>query len=74
MEDIAVLTNGIVLDKEIGLTYENATEEIFGEAKKVIIGKDSTTIIGGKGNSETIKRRVEQINTQKAVRKMLYDS
>lgn len=74
MEDIAVLTNGTVLDKEVGLTYENATEEILGEAKKVIIGKDSTTIIGGKGDSETIKRRVEQINTQKAVRKMLCDS
>jgi chaperonin GroEL (HSP60 family) len=67
MEDIAILTNGTVLDKEVGLSFDNSTDEVLGSAKKVIITKDGTTIIGGLGDAETIKRRVDQINTQKAV-------
>jgi chaperonin GroEL len=67
MEDIAILTNGTVLDAEVGLTFENGTEDILGSAKKVIITKDGTTIIGGEGDAETIQRRVDQINGQKEV-------
>lgn len=68
MEDIAILTNGTVLDKEVGLDFENAGDEILGSAKKVIITKDGTTIIGGEGEAETIQKRVDQINVQKDVR------
>lgn len=64
LEDIAVLTGGTVVSTERGMKLEKFNSDWFGEAKKVTITKDSTTIIDAKGEEETITRRVEEIKTQ----------
>jgi chaperonin GroEL len=64
LEDIAILTGGTVISEEQGYKLENADVEHLGTAEKVIIDKDNTTIINGKGNSESIKARVKQIKQQ----------
>ncbi len=61
MEDLAILTNGTVISEEIGLSLEKATVDQLGEAKKVVISKESTTIIDGAGEQGTIDGRCEQI-------------
>jgi chaperonin GroEL len=65
LEDIAVLTNGKVISEDIGLKLENTDLKDLGQARKVISSKDNTTIIEGKGSSEDIKKRVEQIKKEK---------
>ena len=64
LEDIAVLTGGTVVSTERGMKLEKFNSDWFGEAKKVTITKDSTTIIDAKGGEESITKRVEEIKTQ----------
>ncbi len=64
LEDIAVLTGGQVIAEEVGLTLEKATLKDLGQAKRVEIGKEETTIIDGAGESKVIEARVKSIRTQ----------
>ena len=64
LQDIAILTGGNVISEEVGLSLEKATLDDLGEAKKVQITKENTTIIDGAGRAEDIKGRVEQINKE----------
>jgi chaperonin GroEL len=64
LEDIAVLTNGSVISEELGLKLENATIDMLGQAAKVRINKDNTTIIEGKGDKALIDARIVQIKNQ----------
>ena len=61
LEDIATLTGGTVISEEQGYKLENATLEYLGTAEKIIIDKDNTTIVNGKGDKENIKSRIAQI-------------
>ena len=73
LEDIAVLTGGVVISEEKGLKLEQATLEMLGSAKKVTVTKDNTTIVGGAGAKENIKERVNQIKNEIATTKSSYD-
>ena len=64
LEDIAILTNGQMISEDLGIKLENVTLGMLGQAKKVTIDKDNTTIVDGAGDSEQIKGRVEQIRAQ----------
>jgi chaperonin GroEL len=64
LQDIAVLTGGVVISDEVGLSLEKATLNDLGEAKKIVVEKENTTIIDGKGKNSDIKARVEQIRNQ----------
>ncbi|MEL7024131.1 MAG: chaperonin GroEL [Pseudomonadota bacterium] len=64
LQDIAILTGGQVISEEVGLSLEKATLEDLGEAKKVQISKENSTIIDGAGSANDIKGRVEQINRE----------
>ena len=64
LEDIAVLTGGVVISEEKGLKLEQATIEMLGSAEKVTITKDNTTIVGGKGAKDNIQDRVNQIKNE----------
>jgi chaperonin GroEL len=64
LEDIAVLTGGKVISEELGLKLENAVISDLGQAKKITIDKDNTTIVEGSGKSEDIKGRIESIRKQ----------
>ncbi len=64
LEDIAILTNGQCITEDIGIKLESIGLKDLGSCEKVVIGKDDTTIIGGKGDSSKIKGRVEQIKNQ----------
>ncbi|OOR98496.1 chaperonin GroL [Canicola haemoglobinophilus] len=64
LQDIAILTAGTVISEEIGMELEKATLEDLGQAKRVVINKDNTTIIDGIGNEAQIKGRVAQIRQQ----------
>ena len=73
LEDIAVLTGGVVISEEKGLKLEQATVEMLGSAEKVTISKDNTTIVGGKGEKELIQDRVNQIKNEIANTTSSYD-
>ncbi len=64
LEDIAILTGGQVISEERGMTLENVTLDMLGQAQKIEIDKENTTIINGKGTKENIKARVAQIKAQ----------
>jgi len=64
LQDIAVLTGGTVISEEVGLSLEKATLADLGEAKKIVVEKENSTIIDGKGKNADIKARVEQIRRQ----------
>ena len=64
LQDIAVLTGGLVIAEEVGLKLENVTVEQLGRAKRVVVDKDNTTIIGGAGQHAEIRGRVEQIRRE----------
>jgi chaperonin GroEL len=64
LQDIAILTGGQVVSEEVGLKLENATLDLLGRAKKVVITKDETTIIEGAGAEDDIKGRISQIKTE----------
>ncbi|MEG1660235.1 MAG: chaperonin GroEL [Bacteroides sp.] len=73
LEDIAILTGGVVISEEKGLKLEQATLEMLGTADKVTITKDNTTIVNGAGTKENIKERCEQIKAQITATKSDYD-
>jgi chaperonin GroEL len=64
LQDIATLTGGTVISEEVGLALEKVTISLLGEAKKVVISKDNTTIIDGAGKAADIKARIESIRQQ----------
>ncbi|WP_243073863.1 chaperonin GroEL [Microbacterium sp. SS28] len=64
LQDIAILTGGQVITEEVGLKLENATTDLLGRARKVIITKDETTIVEGAGESSQIEGRVTQIRRE----------
>jgi chaperonin GroEL len=64
LEDIAILTGGTVISEDRGFTLENATIDMLGNAEKVTIDKDNTTVVNGAGNTDDIKARVNQIKSQ----------
>ncbi|MHA6846864.1 chaperonin GroEL [Ralstonia syzygii] len=64
LEDIAILTGGQVIAEEVGLTLEKATLNDLGQAKRVEIGKENTTIIDGAGDARNIEARVKQVRAQ----------
>ena len=73
LQDIATLTGGIVISKDRGFTLENATADMLGQAEKITITKDNTTIVGGRGAKENIEERVEQIRKQLTTTTSDYD-
>ncbi|MEU4015317.1 chaperonin GroEL [Microbacterium sp. NPDC028030] len=64
LQDIAILTGGQVITEEVGLKLENATLDLLGRARKVIVTKDETTIVEGAGEAEQIEGRVTQIRRE----------
>ncbi len=64
LEDIAVLTGGVVISEDKGLKLEQATIDMLGSAEKVTISKENTTIVNGKGDKENIKERINQIKNE----------
>jgi len=64
LQDIAVLTGGTVIAEEVGLSLEKASLDDLGNAKRVVISKENTTIVGGAGKTKEIQGRVEQIRAQ----------
>ena len=64
LEDLAVLTGGQVISEELGIKLENVTMDMLGDAKKIAITKDTTTVIDGAGDKEAIASRVTQIRAQ----------
>ncbi|UYV15989.1 chaperonin GroEL [Porphyrobacter sp. ULC335] len=64
LQDIAILTKGEMISEDLGIKLENVTVGMLGQAKKVSIDKDNTTIVDGAGDAEDIKARVAEIRTQ----------
>jgi chaperonin GroEL len=64
LQDMAILTGGQVISEEVGLKLENATLDLLGSAKRVIITKDETTIVEGAGTEDDIKGRINQIKAE----------
>ena len=60
LEDIAILTGGVVISQEKGLHIEEATVELLGKCEKIVVSKDSTTIVNGAGSKELIQQRIDQ--------------
>lgn len=73
LEDIAVLTGATVVSDERGMTFENVGLEVVGSARKVIVGKDESTIIEGAGQAEMVKSRITQIVAQAENSQSNYD-
>jgi len=73
LEDIAVLTGGIVISEEKGIKLEQATLEMLGTAEKITVNKDNTVIVNGAGTKENIANRVTQIKAQIAATTSDYD-
>ncbi len=73
LQDIATLTNGTLVTEEVGLTLEQATLEMLGEAEKVTLDKENTTIVNGAGSKDVIQGRVDQIKAQIANTTSEYD-
>ena len=73
LEDIAILTGGVVISEERGFKLENATPDMLGTAKRIIIDKESTTIVNGEGDKNAVKERVAQIRKQIEMSNSEYD-
>ena len=73
LQDIAILTGGVVISEERGFTLANANVQMLGRAEKVTITKENTTIVGGAGESAAIKDRADQIRKQIETTKSDYD-
>ena len=73
LADIAVLTGGTVIVEETGMKLESATLQHCGTAKRVVIDKDNTTIVGGSGKKSEITSRINQIKAQIADASGEYD-
>ena len=64
LQDIAVLTGGVVVSEERGFTLENTTLDMLGKAEKVVVAKDNTTVVNGAGQADAIKERADLIRKQ----------
>jgi chaperonin GroEL len=64
LQDMAILTGGQVISEEVGLKLENTTLDLLGQARKVVVTKDETTIVEGGGSEDDIKGRINQIKTE----------
>ncbi|MFX7125194.1 chaperonin GroEL, partial [Acinetobacter baumannii] len=64
LEDMAILTGGVVISEEVGLSLEKATIKDLGRAKKIQVSKENTTIIDGAGEGAGIEARIKQIKAQ----------
>ena len=64
LKDIAILTGGTVITEELGLTLEKTTLDQLGQAARVVIDKDNTTIVDGKGDKEAVEARIKEIKAQ----------
>src|SRR5688572_10092911 len=64
LQDIAILTGGTVISEEVGLKLENVTLDMLGRARKVVITKDTTTIVDGAGSEADVKARIKQIERE----------
>jgi chaperonin GroEL len=73
LEDIAILTGGVVISEEKGLKLEGTTLDLLGSAEKVTVNKENTTIVNGAGAAENIQERVNQIKNQIEKTKSNYD-
>ncbi len=73
LEDIAILTGARVISADLGMTFENVDLDVVGTARKVIVTKDSTTIIEGGGRATEVAARIKQIATQAAAASSSYD-
>lgn len=73
LEDIAILTGGTLISEETGTALKDATIEMLGSAEKVLINKEKTTIVGGKGSSEAIQARIKQIEAESSNATSSYD-
>ena len=73
LEDIAILTGGIVISEEKGITLDKATLEMLGSAEKITVNKDNTVIVNGAGDKANISQRVTQIKSQIATTTSDYD-
>ena len=73
LEDIAILTGGIVISEEKGIKLEQATLEMLGTCGRITVSKDNTTIVDGNGDKEAIAQRVAQIKAQMSATKSDYD-
>ncbi len=73
LEDIAILTGGTVISDEKGYKLENTTIDQLGQAEKVLVDKDNTTIVNGRGRADEIKARINQIKQQIEVTTSDYD-
>lgn len=65
LQDIALMTGGQVLSAELGVSLEKATFEHLGRARRVVVDKDSTTIVGGAGDRERIRQRIESLKAER---------
>lgn len=73
LEDIAILTGGTVITEDAGLNLREATTDLLGKAENILITKDSTTIISGKGSAKKIKARISQIEKEAQAATSSYD-
>ena len=73
LEDIAILTGGVVVSEEKGLKLEGATVDMLGTAEKIAVNKENTTIVNGSGDKQAIADRVAQIKVQIETTKSQYD-
>ena len=73
LQDIAVLTGGMVISEERGFSLENTTPDMLGKAEKVVVTKDNTTVVNGAGSAEAIQERADLITKQIATTTSDYD-
>jgi len=73
LQDLAILTGATVISEEVGMSLDNVTLDDLGQAKRVVITKEDTTVIDGVGSADDIKARVEQIRAQMEVTTSDYD-
>ncbi len=73
LEDIAVLTGATLVSEETGMLLKDATGDVLGSAEKILVNKEKTTIVGGKGNSKQIQARVKHIEAEIAKSTSSYD-
>jgi chaperonin GroEL len=73
LEDIAILTGATVISEDRGMTFENVELDVIGTARKVIVGKDETTIVEGSGKDSVVKARIKQIVAQSGSSSSNYD-
>ncbi len=73
LQDLAILTGATVISEEVGMSLDNVTLDDLGQAKRIVITKEDTTVIDGAGSADEIKSRVEQIRAQMEVTTSDYD-